>query len=188
MKKVVVNITTYIGNGGMAEHYYARVLEVNTNKSIYDVENFPTTSYGDNLQRTITDVKEARQLNYKDKTKIWRVGRKTERFGSIQQIKNFVDEKYNKQDIAFLYFNELLSEDRDIIERNPEVPNKTGRKIKIQGFEGFNPKEFKNLTEGSIHEVLKTPKRYIGKETMEGVWVWGITEPVKVLTHEYLSV
>jgi len=25
------------------------------------------------------------------------------------------------------------------------------------------------------------------KETMEGVWVWGLTEPVKVLTHEYIT-
>ena len=63
MKKVVVNITTYVGSGGNAEHYYARVKEVETDKSIYHVDEFPTTSYGDNLERTITDVNEARYLN-----------------------------------------------------------------------------------------------------------------------------
>lgn len=188
MKKVVVNITTYTGQSVGAEHYYARVREVETDKSIYHVEDFPNLDYGETLYRTITDVNEARQLNKKDRTKIWRVGRETDRFGSIKQIKNFVNEKYPEQDIAFLYFGNLESEyDGNIVERNPEVPPKTGKKIKIQGFEGFSP-EFKNLTEGSVHEVLETPKRYVGRETVEGVWVWGITEPVKVLTREYVNI
>ncbi|GAG86112.1 unnamed protein product [marine sediment metagenome] len=187
--KIVVNITSYVGTGGNAEHYYAKVWELDTKDSIYVVAQRALMGHGEELERTFTDVKETRRLNQKDDTRQWKIGGLTERFGSIKQIKNFVSDKYPDSDLAFLWFNNMESEDRDIVERNPAIPEKTGEKIKIQNFEGFSS-EFVNLTEGSIHEVLGVPARYQGKETpgFEGVWVWGVTEPVKILTHEYIKV
>lgn len=43
-------------------------------------------------------------------------------------------------------------------------------------------KQFKNLTPGSIHDVVKPPP---GKY---GLWVMGVGEPVKLLPGEYMSV
>lgn len=47
-------------------------------------------------------------------------------------------------------------------------------------------KEFKNLTPGSQHKVIEPPKGYSNDVT--GVWVMGVTEPVKLLATEYEAV
>jgi len=185
--KIVVDITSYVGTGTMAEHYYAKVWELDTDKSIYVVASEFLPGHGDPLMRTFTDVYEVRRLNQKDKTDSWKIGGETERFGSIQQIKDTVNLKYPEDDLAFLYFGDLRSEDNDIVERNPVIPEKTGEKIKIENFKGFSG-EFVHLTEGSIHEVLGVPARYQGREEiLSGVWVMGVTEPVRVLPHEYIK-
>ena len=44
---------------------------------------------------------------------------------------------------------------------------------------------FANLTPGSIHEVVETPK---GENNSRGVWVMGVGEPVKVLFSEFKEV
>ncbi|GGB82740.1 hypothetical protein GCM10007424_23470 [Flavobacterium suaedae] len=42
---------------------------------------------------------------------------------------------------------------------------------------------FKNLTNGSVHDVVTPPEGY--KNDYRGVWVMGVGEPVKVLNNEF---
>lgn len=42
---------------------------------------------------------------------------------------------------------------------------------------------FKNLTDGSIHNVVTPPEGYVNDS--KGVWVMGVGEPVKVLSGEF---
>jgi hypothetical protein len=53
-------------------------------------------------------------------------------------------------------------------------------KIKINHCGACGP-QFENLTDGSIHEVIPTPK---GESDRRGWWVMGVGEPVLVLTRE----
>lgn len=45
---------------------------------------------------------------------------------------------------------------------------------------------FKNLTPGSVHNVVEPPVGY--KNDVDGVWVQGVGEPVKVLRSEYIII
>lgn len=73
--------------------------------------------------------------------------------------------------------------------KNPEsckmviIPKKIKMKKKCTAM----GKQFKNLTGGSVHKVIKPPKKQFpnGKG---GVWVMGIGEPVRVLFGEYVEV
>ena len=56
-----------------------------------------------------------------------------------------------------------------------------GQMIEITFCTGQN-KEFANLTTGSKHQIIAPPK---GQNNNRGVWVMGVTEPVKVLDGEY---
>ena len=56
--------------------------------------------------------------------------------------------------------------------------NITGRKVKIKSVEANSP-EFKNLIEGSIVDEIDASS--IDPSPNRGIWVWGITEPVKLL-------
>lgn len=56
-------------------------------------------------------------------------------------------------------------------------------KIKITNCKAFG-EMFKNLTPGSIHEVIEAPKEYKNSK-IKGVWVMGVGEPVKVLDNEF---
>ena len=48
-------------------------------------------------------------------------------------------------------------------------------------------KIFSNLTPGSEHDVIDTPKEYINSK-VKGVWVMGAGEPVKVLPYEFIFI
>lgn len=187
--KVLINISSWVGISGGAQHYYGKVCEIETNQNIYEVarNGMPLKPEKFDLERVLDDEEEVKYLNKKDDWNGWKIGNKTSRFNSISEIRKVANELYPDSDIAFLFDYELESEDRDVIERKPHIPEKTGKKIEINNFEGFSP-EFKNLTEGSIHEVIGTPERYKGTETLEGVWVMGVTEPVKVLRKEFIYV
>lgn len=147
----------------------------------------PMDGEEEDLERVLDDPKEVKHLNKKDSWSGWKIGKKTNRFVSVEQIKKVVEGLYPEADSAFFFNDVLESEDRDVVERNPHTPKKTGEKIQIHNFRGFSS-EFVNLTEGSIHEVIETPERYKGRETMQGVWVMGVTEPVKVLRNEYILI
>ncbi len=54
-------------------------------------------------------------------------------------------------------------------------------KVKITHCAAVGP-AFENLTPGSIHHVIESPK---GKSNDSGVWVMGVGEPVKILRNEY---
>jgi hypothetical protein len=190
MKKILVDITSYVGISGDAEHYYAKVTEVETDRNIYDlVRHPPRKAESYDFVRTLESEVECKQLTQKDGGKSayrYRIGNETQRFNSVEQVKEWVEKEFPKNDIGYTFEGTLESEDRDVIERNPVPVKLIGTQIKIQNFHGFSP-EFKNLTEGSIHEVVETPERYIGTETLAGVWVMGVTEPVKVLHDEYIN-
>lgn len=57
-----------------------------------------------------------------------------------------------------------------------------GREIKIKHCSAGG-KMFANITDGSIHTVIEPPNQ--NKDSYDGVWVMGVTEPVKVLYHEF---
>ena len=176
MKKIIVNITTLVGISGNAEHYYAKVKEIETPKNIYELVSDIPIGKWEEFYRTLETQEECDALTKKDGKGAYkhRIGNETSRFNSITQIKEWIDISYPKNDIAFLFENDLLLENNDIIERNPAPIKNTGKKIKIQNFQGFSS-EFVNLTEGSIHEVIETPDRYKDKELQKGVWVMGAT-------------
>jgi len=190
MKKILVDITTYIGISGDAEHYYANVMEVESDKNIYDlIRHPPRKAKSYDFVRILESEVECKQLTQKDgggSAYRYRIGNETQRFNSINQIKEHVEKEFPKNDIGYTFEGILKSEDRDVIERNPAPVKPIGVQIKIQNFHGYSP-EFKNLIEGSIHEVVETPERYVGNETVAGVWVMGVTEPVKVLRNEYIK-
>jgi hypothetical protein len=190
--KIFVNITSWtrVGSAG-AEHYYAKISEINDDRNIFvlaregwiipDVNGVTDAM---ELKKALTQ-QEADYLNRKDRTiNLYHEGDESDRFDSIDQIKEAVKVKYPNTDIAFFNDREIINEERDIFEANPKAIKITGRKIRIQNFEGFS-KEFINLTEGSIHDVIEMPDKYEGKELQEGVWVWGVTEPVLVLRREF---
>ena len=53
-------------------------------------------------------------------------------------------------------------------------------KIKIKHCTAFG-RQFENLTDGSIHEIIEPPA---GENSNRGWWVMGVGEPVLVLTYE----
>ena len=54
-------------------------------------------------------------------------------------------------------------------------------KIIIKHCTAFN-EEFADLKIGTIHEIIETPKEY---SHLNGVWVMGKTEPVRLIPGEY---
>jgi hypothetical protein len=60
-----------------------------------------------------------------------------------------------------------------------------GRKIQITKCYAQG-KQFENLTSCSFHWVIPAPSPY--KDDLKGVWVMGISEPVKVLNNEYVLI
>jgi hypothetical protein len=190
MNKIFVNITSWtrIGSAG-AEHFYAKLSIFEDPRNIYSLarEGWITTPGEDiQLQKPLTS-ENAKYLNKKGGFgSTYKKGDLDDRFDSIDEIKARVKELYPNTDIAFFNDRELLSEEFDVYIANPQSDHKkTGRKIRIHNFEGFS-KEFVNLTEGSVHEVIETPERYKDKEDLQpGAWVWGVTEPVLVLRREF---
>lgn len=188
--KIIVNITSYTDIAAIgAEHYYAKAWKIESDENIYQIAdklNEMTFWSRDSeiLSKTI-DAKEAAYLSKKDGGG-WHAGDTSDRFNSVEEIKVYVLTEYDTvNDIIFLRNDEVGH--NSIFCRTKEEYKKTGRKIKIQNFEGFSP-EFVELKEGSIHEVIETPERYVDKDLQSGVWVMGITEPVLVLTREYINV
>jgi len=184
---IVVNITSWVGISGGAEHSYAKVRLTDNSDEIYVFaknlnESFYNIIQEINLEREI-DEKEASYLNKKDSCNVWRAGKKTERFNSFEEIKDVVLKTYPNDDIIFTFNDTLQSIDLYVIKRTTENYIKTGKQLKICRFEGFS-REFANLTEGSIHDIIKTPIRYQNQDLQPGYWVMGVTEPVLVLRRE----
>lgn len=63
------------------------------------------------------------------------------------------------------------------IEQKPKIS-----KIQIKQCHAFGP-EFSNLAPGSIHDTIAPPEPF--KNDIQGVWVMGVSEPVKVLNSEF---
>lgn len=56
-------------------------------------------------------------------------------------------------------------------------------KVRItEHFHAFGP-EFNNIKPGQIHEVVQE-----GSKALPGVWIMGVTEPVRLLKGEYTYV
>ena len=186
--KIFVNITSWtrIASAG-AEHFYAKLQIFEDPRNIYTLarEGWITTDEQIQLQKKLTS-ESAKYLNKKGGYgSLYRKGNLDDRFDTIDEIKAKVKELYPDADIAFFNDRELLSEEQDIYEAHPQTDHKkVGKQIRIRNFQGFS-KEFINLTEGSIHEVIETPEKYKDKELQEGVWVQGVTEPVLVLRREF---
>lgn len=192
MKKLFVNITSWIGISPGAIHYYAKRVEFESDKNIYVLANNGFWSFGEKrpeeFYRILTNPMEVQSLNKADgKGSNHKVGEQTLRFNTVDEIKQEIEATYPEHDIAYFYNNELESEDMDVIERNSSMTKKTGRKIKIGNFEGFGS-EFVKLTQDSIHDVIECPERYLDRGPSfhyGNVWVKGVTEPVRVLRREF---
>jgi hypothetical protein len=162
-------------------------------KNVYDIARKGLHYEGERseLERELNDQKELDKLNRKDHVSYskYKMGDKTTRFNSIEEIKAETKKQNPGCDLIFFNDGELWSEDNDdVFEFAPKGIVKTGKKIQIHDFRGFSP-QFVELTEGSIHEVIKTPERYKNKKMqVKGVWVMGVTEPVKVLSYEYINI
>lgn len=182
----VINITSYVGISGGAEHYYAEAFEVETDKNVNElIELMPSylNTEENKLQRVISTEREAKHLRLKDNYKGWRVGKKTERFNSRKEIRAVAAKMFPTHNIIFVYDHENSTDPEDIIDRTVYEFKKTGRQIQINGFEGFS-REFDNLTEESIHDIIETPEKYKHKSLHDGYWVMGVSEPVLVLINE----
>ena len=184
--KIFINITTWTGIDASAIHYYAKMYQIESEENIYKLEQQNAWVQNERIELTREiDAKEARFLNKKDgKGSLWKAGMKTERFNSKEQLKEFTESTYPNDDIMYLHDMELESEDADVVIRSKEEYKKTGLKITIHRFKGFS-REFANLIEGSVHEVIETPERYKGKKLLHnGYWVHGVSEPVLVIDTE----
>ena len=146
MKKIFVNITSWtrVGSAG-AEHFYAKILQFESEENIFTLARegwycAEITDHTDtNLQKPLTS-EEAKYLNKKDGFgSIYKKGDMTDRFDSIDEIKALVKKQYPGIDVAFFNDHELLSEDMDVYEANPQTDHKkTGRKIRIHNFTGYS--------------------------------------------------
>lgn len=147
------------------------------------IKKFNYSRYSNNkLERPIT-AEDAAALNKKDTWNGWQAGMETERFDSIDQIKQFAIEKF-QCDLIFVGIRGIDDIDSSVYKHTPfPDPKKTGQKIMIQNFRGFSP-NFENLTEGSVHEVIETPEQYKGRKLLDGYWVHGVYEPALVLINE----
>jgi len=185
MKKIFVNITSWVGSIG-AEHFYANATEIESDENIFVLaqKEWDYSDTKETLQKTLSQT-DADYLNKKDRSKYpLKKGEKTIHFNSVEEIIEATKLQYPNCDIAF--FKDYL--EYEIFEVNPQTIvdiKKTGRKIKIHNFNGFSS-EFKNLIEGSIHDVIESPEKHKSKNLQNGVWVWGITEPVLVLSYEFV--
>lgn len=56
------------------------------------------------------------------------------------------------------------------------------KKIQVTNCKAFGD-QFKNITPGSIHEIVPPPE---GETNKRGEWVMGVTEPVLLLAGEYI--
>jgi len=66
------------------------------------------------------------------------------------------------------------------------VVKEKAKMVRITNFTGQSP-EFKNLTNGTEHAVVSCPKEY-EKKYKNDVWVMGMTEPVRLLSSEYVNI
>ena len=195
MSKIFVNITSWtrIGSAG-AEHFYAKLTKFESDENIFSLARagWHVCEIIDHeetqLQKPLTS-EDAKYLNKKGGYgSLYKKGDMDDRFNSIDEIKSKVKELYPDADITFFNDRDLLSEEHDIYEAHPQTAHKKiGKKIRIHNFQGYS-KEFQNLTEDSIHDVIETPEKYKDKQLQEGVWVWGVTEPVLVLRNEFLYI
>ena len=94
--KVLVNITTYAGLSSGAEHYYAKVHEMESDESIYTIAKNRVIGKWDDFYRIIEDEKEANVLTIKDNNRKWpyKVGDETWRFNSPKQIREWIEKAY----------------------------------------------------------------------------------------------
>jgi hypothetical protein len=67
----------------------------------------------------------------------------------------------------------------------PEIPTLYGRKIQITTCYAQG-KQFANLIPDSFHRVVPAPALY--KDDLKGVWVMGVSEPVKILNQEFILI
>jgi len=185
-----INITSYIGSIS-AEHYYGSISRMESDEDLYviakNIRVLDFKSEADNKLYRVLGAEEAVYLNKKDGSKRgrWHEGDSTERFNEVNELKLHVFKTYPNCDVVFLRHDYLESIDMDVHQMiKSDSLDKTGKKIKIVKFGGFNPTVFANLINGSEHEIIETPERYKYEELMEGYWVMGIGEPVLILLEE----
>lgn len=103
---ITANITSYYGQCSDAEHYYCCVYIVD--------DKAPNLHYTggnhDEITRVITDEKEAEYLNKKGKCRIWRVGKTTNRFSTIEQIHQRLKELYPNEIIVTYYERNIFKD------------------------------------------------------------------------------
>lgn len=78
-------------------------------------------------------------------------------------------------------FGELQISERSRKKFGHCVGAKATTRIEIIDCKAFGS-QFRNLTPGSIHDIIDPPEGYDNKG---GVWVMGVSEPVKVLFREF---
>lgn len=80
---IIANITSYYGQAD-AEHYYCEyhIIEEKTIDKQYNGTSYDETE----LKRKITSTNEAIYLNKKDSSNCWKIGSKTNRFNTIEEI------------------------------------------------------------------------------------------------------
>lgn len=77
----------------------------------------------------------------------------------------------------------------DLIAKCPNAKPKekvSVKRVRISNFTGASS-EFKNLVNGTEHDVVECPKEHKAKYGSD-VWVMGMTEPVRLLGHEYENI
>lgn len=106
---IIANITSYEGQCSDAEHYYCSHCNVDDLGDKKPSQTYNGSSFDDNeLKRILTDQKEVDYLVEKDRFSGIRIGKKTNRFNSIEQIHNELLKEYPDQDIITYYKDELF--------------------------------------------------------------------------------
>jgi len=104
---IEANITSYIGQDNDAVHYYCHYDEEN-----YEIpKKYGSVGYGcDELFRTITDTIEVIRLNNKDRAHGIRLGGKTNRFNTFEEIHNELLKKFPNENIVTYQDNQPFRE------------------------------------------------------------------------------
>jgi len=108
---IIANITTWRGQDIFAIHYYCEFRIVDDLDNMLPSKYYQGGSFNkDELERTITDQWEVALANLRDKYSGFKIGAKTVKFNSIEEIHSELRNRFQFQDMVTYYEGQIFKE------------------------------------------------------------------------------
>jgi len=107
---IVANITSYDGQCVDAEHYYCVYAEIEDTEHKKDYNSYKIPGEEMEFRRRISTQKEVDYLNRKETGTSWRIGRKTIKFNTTEDINAALIKLFPDQTIITYYKEDLFKE------------------------------------------------------------------------------